>query len=258
MTSCHHAPMVPRAVDDAEDFATYRRTGDRQLRDVLVQRHLGLAHALAERYTGRGVDRADLHQVAAVGLVKAVDRFDPQHGTAFSTFAVPTVLGELRRLFRDHGWTIRVPRRLQELRQRADDVVGRLEQDLQRRPTLAEAAAELDEDPDSVLLALDGLRTCYRPAPLATDASVVDPDEPAARAVAHLLVWDLIERLPRRQQQIVVLRYWSDLTQAEIAERVGLSQMHVSRLLRQAITTMREDVGDPDVSDRDRTGRLTP
>lgn len=257
MTSRRHAPTCSLAAGDAEDFAAYRRTGDRDLRDDLVRRHLGLAHSLAERYTGRGIAGADLHQVAAMGLIKAVDRFDPQRGTAFSTFAVPTILGELRRHFRDHGWTIRVPRRLQELRQRADAAAGRLEQRLQRRPTLAETATELSEDPDSVLLALDGLRTCYRPSPLATDASIVDPDEPAARAVSHLLVRDLMVRLPRRQQQIVLLRYWSGLTQDEIAERIGLSQMHVSRLLRQAIASMRQAVDEADVSDRNRTGRLT-
>lgn len=256
MTSRHHGRRAAPTAAEDDDFAAYQRSGDRDLRDALVRRHLGLAHTLAERYTGRGVARADLHQVAAMGLIKAVDRFDAQRGTSFSSFAVPTILGELRRYFRDHGWMIRVPRRLQDLRQRSDAATARLEQRLQRRPTLAETAAELDEDPDSVLLALDGLRSCYRPDPLAAGASIEDPDEPATRAVALLLVRDLMAELPRRQQELLVLRYWHGLTQAEIADCVGISQMHVSRLLRTAMGSMRQTADEAEVSDRGPTGRL--
>ncbi len=246
--------------DDA--FAIYRRTGDRDLRDALVRRHLGLAESLAERYTGRGVARADLRQVAAMGLIKAVDRFDPARGVAFTSFAVPTILGELRRHFRDAGWTIRVPRRLQELRHHADVAAAQLEQRLQRRPTLAETAAELDEDPENVLLALDGLRTCYRPAPLdprtAQGAEAHHRDDPSAHAATAIVLRDLIAQLPRRQQQIVVLRYWGGLTQQEIADRVGISQMHVSRLLRSGLRHLRDTAQREGVSDGEQMGMLVP
>lgn len=213
----------------------------RRRRDALVHHHLGLARSLAERYVGRGIPRDDLHQVAVLGLVRAIDRFDPDRGVAFSSFAVPTILGEVRRHFRDHGWTVSVPRHLQELRQRADHAVSRLEQELGRRPTLAETARALDADPDDVLLALDGIRSCYRPSSLpagTADALADDDPDPMDRQDTSLVVQGLLEELPERVQRVVVLRYWSGLTQREIADRVGCSQMHVSRLLRRSLDHM--------------------
>lgn len=232
-------------------FRDYQRTGGRELRDQLVRRHMGLAEALAERYTHRGVPREDLRQVAMVGLLKAIDRFDPERGNAFSSFAVPTVLGELRRHFRDTGWTVRVPRRLQELRQEADTAVARLEQRLGRRPTLVETAVELDEEAETVLLALDGLRSCYRPASLDTDAvdAVAATPGPADRVDVALDIDRLLCDLPERDRRIVVLRFWGELTQQEIADHMGISQMHVSRLLRRSLQQMHDHhVGAAEVS----------
>ena len=228
----------PHDAPDHDAFRTYRRTRDRAVRDRLVQDHLGLAHAMAERYVDRGIARDDLRQVAALGLVKAVERFDPDRGVAFSSFAVPTILGELRRHFRDAGWMISVPRRLQELRQQVDRTVALFQQRHGRTPSLDEVAAHLHEDPEDVLLALEGLRSCYRPSSL--DQAPVDAPDDAE--VAHVddavLVQGLVDGLPPRQREIVVLRYWGDLTQQEIADQVGISQMHVSRLLRRSLSQM--------------------
>lgn len=259
-TSRHHDPSSSSTFAEDDAFVTYRRTGDRDLRDALVRRHLGLAESLAERYTSRGIARPDLQQVAAIGLIKAVDRFDPSRGVSFASFAVPTILGELRRHFRDAGWTIRVPRRLQDLRHRADAVAARLEQRLQRRPTLAEIAAELDEDPDNVLLARDGLRTCYRPGPLdpATAHTLEDREDPFVRATVTLVLRDLVRQLPHRQRQVVFLRFWGDMSQQEIADRIGISQMHVSRLLRQGLGQMREVADRHGVWNDGRSGMLVP
>ena len=233
------------SVDEA--FRAYRCDGDRRARDVLVQAHMGLAEALAERYTRRGVPRDDLRQVAMVGLLKAIDRFDPDRGTAFSSFAVPTVLGELRRHFRDAGWTVRVPRRLQELRLQADATVAHLEQRLGRRPTLTEAAAELDEPPETVLLALDGLRTCYQPTSLdaRTAEAVATTRGPADEVDVAVDVERLLDGLPDRERRIVVMRFWGELTQQEIAQRMGMSQMHVSRLLRRSLRQLQDPGSRP-------------
>lgn len=242
-------PREPEVDSAVAGFRALQAADDRRLRrDALVHRHLGLARSLAERYVGRGIPRDDLHQVAVLGLVRAIDRFDPDRGAAFSSFAVPTILGEVRRHFRDHGWTVSVPRHLQELRQRADRVVSRLEQELGRRPSLTETASSLDADPDDVLLALDGIRSCYRPASLEAGTADVlaghDPD-PMDRQDTSLVVRGLLEQLPERQQRVVVLRYWAGLTQREIADRVGCSQMHVSRLLRRSLDHMHAAVVSP-------------
>lgn len=235
------------SVDAACAFRQLRRTGDRRLRDRLVTDHLGLAEAMARRYRGRGVPHEDLVQVATVGLIRAVTRFDPDHGAAFSSFAVPTILGELRHHFRDHGWTVNVPRRLQELRQRADTAAATLAQRLGREPTADEVATELGEDRDDVLLALEGLRTAYAPATIDTGMAETLPESSrgAERIEDRVMVDELLARLPEREQRIVLLRFWGGLSQHQIADRVGCSQMHVSRLLRRSIAALQEVAGAP-------------
>ena len=233
--------------DEAMRFRELRRTGDRRLRDELVEDHLGLATAMARRYEGRGVPTDDLVQVATIGLLKAVLRYDPDRGPAFSSYAVPTILGELRHHFRDHGWTVSVPRRLQELRHHADAAAARLAQEHGREPTVTEVAEALDEDCDSVLLALDGLRTAYTPSTLDTGTAegLTAGAPPQDRADDRVLVQRLLASLPERQRRIVVLRYWGGLSQQQIADRVGCSQMHVSRLLRRSLGNLRELARDP-------------
>ena len=233
------------ADDETCLFRQLRRTGDRRLRDRLVADHLGLAEAMARRYAGRGIHDEDLVQVATIGLIKAITRFDPDHGAAFSSFAVPTILGELRHHFRDHGWAVNVPRRLQDLRRRADAASDALAQELGRAPTADEVAARLGEERDNVLLALEGLRTAYAPTTIDTGAaeSLPAPSHGPGRVEDRLLVDELLATLPEREQRIVVLRFWGDLSQQQIADRVGCSQMHVSRLLRRSLEAMQEAAG---------------
>ncbi len=233
--------------DEAARFRELRRTGDRRLRDQLVEDHLGLATAMARRYEGRGVPRDDLVQVATIGLLKAVLRYDPDRGPAFSSYAVPTILGELRHHFRDHGWTISVPRRLQELRHRADTTAAHLAQVHGREPTVDEVADHLGEDADSVLLALDGLRTAYAPGTLDTGAveGLTRGDPPQEHAEDRVVARRLLATLPERERRIVVLRYWGGLSQQQIADRVGCSQMHVSRLLRRSLASLQATAGEP-------------
>jgi RNA polymerase sigma-B factor len=237
----------------AEDARLKRRLrgGDLRAREALVLRYLPLARRLAWRYRYAGEPMDDLVQVASLGLVKAVDRWDPDRGYAFSTFAVPTIVGELRRHFRDIGWVVRPPRGLQELillvertRARADATQG-------REPTVAELAERLGHSPQTIREALragEG-RWAYAlegtggdedsPAPDALLAGQVDDGYEAAEARAT--IERLSEVLDDRAREILRLRYEDDLRQADIAERVGFSQMHVSRLIRSSIERLQLD-----------------
>lgn len=231
-----------------ELFAEYARTRDRALRDRLVEEHLPLARYLARRFVHRGEPLDDLVQVALLGLLKAVERFDPWRGLRFSTFATPTILGELKRHFRDRGWAVRVPRRVQELHVRLARVVGALSQELGRSPTTAEIAAAADATEEEVLEAMEagGL---YRLASLDAPAPEADGTERSERlgddddsfdAVEHRLELSaLLDVLPDRERTIVYLRFFRGLTQSEIAARVGISQMHVSRLLTRSLEQLR-------------------
>lgn len=233
---------TPDRHDATDDIVLYRRTGNRAARDRFVQRHIGLAHSMAQRYAGRGVPLEDLRQIAFVGLLRATERFDPARGVSFSSFAVPTILGELRRHFRDHCWTVSVPRRLKELRARVDETVVALEQRTGASASVEDVAAALGEDVDMVLFALDGLRSCYRPEPLDDTALRAVTEDVADHAEESVLVVDLLADLPDRERRIIFFRYWLDLTQQEIAERLGISQMHVSRLLRRSLSVMGQGV----------------
>jgi RNA polymerase sigma-B factor len=242
---------VTDAVGGSTDrFARYRVTGDRALRDELILEHLGLARALARRYSGRGESVDDLEQVATVGLLKAVERFEPDRGLAFSTFAVPTILGEIKRHFRDRAWATRVPRGLQELALRLNESVQVLTQQLKRSPSLDEIAADMEVDVERVLEAMEVNRS-YSASSL--DATPPDDDtsrrlervlaevDPGLAAVDHqLVVKSLLETLPDRDRRIVELRFFEGCTQSEIAEQIGISQMHVSRLLARSLESLRE------------------
>ncbi|MBK5287701.1 MAG: SigB/SigF/SigG family RNA polymerase sigma factor [Acidimicrobiia bacterium] len=238
----------------ADRFAEYRRTRDRNLRDELIVEHIGLARALARRYANRGESVEDLQQVAMVGLLKSVERFEPERRLAFSTFATPTITGEIKRHFRDRAWAIRVPRTLQELGQQVTRVTGELTLTLGRSPRVAEIADALGADVESVLEALEANRS-YSTESLDAEPgdgfgfgydSSLGTLEPGYEAVEHSsLVRDLLGRLPEREQIIVRLRFEEGLTQSQIAQRVGISQMHVSRLLAGALATMRA-VADQD------------
>jgi RNA polymerase sigma-B factor len=230
-------------------FYEYAQTRDRALRDELVTAHMGLAEYLARRFTNRGEPLDDLVQVAALGLLKAVDRFDPERGVEFSTYATHTIVGELKRHFRDKGWAVRAPRRMQELYLRLGKIVSTLSQELGRSPTIAELATEAQVSEEEVLEALEAGQA-YRfasldaPSPGDEDgegmgASLGQEDKELVEAEHRAALSPLIAQLPQREQTILHLRFFEGLTQSEIAGRLGISQMHVSRLLARSLAQLR-------------------
>ncbi len=231
-------------------FFEYRETKDRRLRDELISEHLGLAIALARRFAGRGEAVDDLEQIATLGLLKAVERFEPERGLAFSTFATPTISGEIKRHFRDKSWSVRVPRALQELGLRLTATVADLTNDLGRSPTVAEIAERLEVSPEAVLEAMEANRAfatqsldAQLPGDDRTLGDTLGGDEPGMAQIEHeIVVNDLLATLPEREQTILRLRFFEGLTQTEIANRVGISQMHVSRLLSRSLDTLRQGI----------------
>jgi RNA polymerase sigma-B factor len=232
-------------------FSTYRRTRDRRLRDELVEDHAPLAHFLAGRFSNRGESRDDLVQVALVGLFKAVERFDPGRGLQFSTFATPTIMGELKRHFRDRGWAVRVPRRVQELHLQLGRIVSALGQEEGRSPTPAEVAERAGVSEEAVLEAMEA-GSLYRLVSLDGSvtpdddggelASCLGDDDPEFERIEHRAeIAELLSALPERERRIVELRFFESMTQSEIADRVGVSQMHVSRLLSRSLERLRAE-----------------
>jgi RNA polymerase sigma-B factor len=246
--------MEAESAEVLEAFREYRRTGDQRLRNELVELHLDLARREAMRFAGRGEPVDDLLQVARLGMLKAVERYDPSIGVPFSAYARPTIAGELRRHFRDTTWSVHVPRGLKDLHAGLGRTTAALAASLGRQPTATELANELGASVDEVLEALE-LRSAYRPtsinAPIDADGSTTDPaaaDESDGidPAIDSMLVRDLLGHLDGRQRMIVYLRFFGQLSQSEIAERVGISQVHVSRLLRSSMTVLRGLLDDRD------------
>jgi RNA polymerase sigma-B factor len=239
-------------VSDRALFRACAERGDAAAREELVRRFMPLAAQLARRYSNNREPLDDLLQVASLGLVKAVDRYSLDRGTAFSSFAVPTILGELKRHFRDVGWAVHVPRALQELTLRVRGEVDELSRRLGRSPTPAEVARSLDEPVESVIEALESA-TAHHAVSLDAPLGNGDPDDRDSAWHERLGVEEdgydraewrgALERgiraLPERDRTILALRFDQELTQSEIAERIGVSQMHVSRLLRRALDRLR-------------------
>jgi RNA polymerase sigma-B factor len=229
-------------------FAEYRRSGDRSIRNALVEDHRWLARHCVRRFERSSEPNDDLMQVAMLALVEAVDRFDPAYGYAFSTFAVPTITGELRHHFRDRTWAVRVPRRLKDHHLLAKSGADELHHVLGRSPTIPELAAHCDLTVEETLEAIEA-GNAYRPAPLLIDEVDDEPDadriavdEPGyATSEAHMVYPGLLALLPgERERRIVELRYVHDKSQSRIATELGLSQVHVSRLLRSSLQLMRQ------------------
>jgi RNA polymerase sigma-B factor len=227
-------------------FDRWQRDGDRAARDALVARFLPLACKLARRYNVGHEPLDDLVQVASLGLVKAVDRFDRTRGNAFSSFAVPTILGELKRYFRDYGWAVHVPRGAQELAVRVEEARQRLSVKSGRAPTVPQLAEYLELSIGEVLEALETGRAHHATsldAPrddgegeTATLAETLGEDDPGMRqADARMTVGAAAGELTEREREVLAWRFAEDLTQTEIAERIGVSQMQVSRILRRSI-----------------------
>ncbi|MFF9911737.1 RNA polymerase sigma factor SigF [Streptomyces sp. NPDC013457] len=220
-----------------------------ELRNQLVRMHLPLVEHLARRFRNRGEPLDDLTQVATIGLIKSVDRFDPERGVEFSTYATPTVVGEIKRHFRDKGWAVRVPRRLQELRLSLTTATAELSQLHGRSPTVHELAERLGISEEEVL---EGLESANAYSTLSLDVPDTDDESPA---VADTLgaedealegveyresLKPLLEDLPPREKRILLLRFFGNMTQSQIAQEVGISQMHVSRLLARTLAQLRE------------------
>ena len=230
--------------DDLELFREFVATRQRSTRNQIVERHLGLAVHIAGRFGRSNIPNDDLRQVAMIGLVKAVDRFDPEFGVPFASFAGSTIEGELKRHFRDRDWMVRVPRSAQDLNRSVRRATDELSQDLGRSPTVDEVAAHLDVSRDEVLRGLAASAAHHVDA-LDSDggarsAGPLADNEPGYGHVEDTNVAEaLLVRLSERQQQIVRLRFYEQMTQAEIATALGMSQMHVSRILRQSFLQMR-------------------
>ncbi|WP_304437948.1 RNA polymerase sigma factor SigF [Marmoricola sp. Leaf446] len=221
-------------------------------RDDLVRLHLPLVEHCARRFLNRGEPFDDLMQVGTIGLIKAVDRFDDERGVEFSTYATPTILGEIKRHFRDKGWAIRVPRRLQELRMAIGRASADLSQELGRSATAAELAARLGVEVEEVL---EGLESANAYSTLSLDAGDDAEDSPGSmldtlgeddEGLAHVEIREsikpLIETLPARERRILLLRFFRGMTQSQIAAEIGVSQMHVSRLLSRTLDHLRTEM----------------
>jgi RNA polymerase sigma-B factor len=229
-------------------FRTYAQTRDPDLRERIILAYLGLADRLAERYRGnRSMPLEDLRQVARLGLVKAVDRYEPERANPFIPYAVATVIGEIKRHLRDASWRLRVPRGTKDLALRLCRAIDELPQQLGHSPTVAELAVYLNASEEEVLEAVEVAQTRSAPSldqPAGEDGDTVLGDFVTDNRFKEepedlLVLPELLRRLPQRERQIVLLRYVEELTQDEIAARMQMSQMHVSRLLRRAIERMR-------------------
>jgi RNA polymerase sigma-B factor len=248
-------PPQTRA-NDRRLLVRYRENRDQRTREELVERFMPLAHAVARRYRRSGEPLEDLVQVACVALVKAIDRFDPDRGTSFSTFAVPTIMGEIKRYFRDFGWAAHVPRGMQEEALEVDRAISHLQHELGRSPSVKEIAEHTGREQEEVLDAMEA-RAAHQYISL-DESAPGDEDGDGARVNRISSTeegYELIEysasiapawkELGEREQRLLHMRFFEELTQAEIAERIGVSQMQVSRLLRSTLERLRRTVETP-------------
>jgi RNA polymerase sigma-B factor len=233
-------------------FRELRATQDPALRDYLIQKHTGLVRHVAKDYTQGAESFEDLVSVGLVGLINAVDRFDPDFGTRFATFAVPTIKGEIRRHFRDRGWGMRVPRRIQELVHRIKQTADRLSQERGRSPTYEELASALNVSEEQIVEAVEAgsqydLLSTESLSGGDGDASTLTSEEREGKLDPELesigdreAIKTALAHLPPRERVIIVMRYYQDLSQTEIARRLGISQMHVSRLQHRALERLKQ------------------
>ena len=262
VTVSEEPPPQPRSEHSSPDRTQARELFERltvlpagdperaRIRATLVELHLPLVEYLARRFRNRGEWLDDLTQVATIGLIKSIDRFDLERGVEFSTYATPTIVGEIKRHFRDKGWAVRVPRRLQELKLSLTKAIGELAQREGRAPTVSELAAHLQMSEEEVL---EGLESANAYSTVSLDAP--DSGDEDAPAVADSLgmidealegveyresLKPLLERLPSREKKILLLRFFGNMTQSQIAAELGISQMHVSRLLARTLAQLRD------------------
>ena len=240
----------PDAGDDGEVRELFERLPDAGARERLVERFQPFAEYLARKFSGRGESLDDLEQVASIGLLNAIDRFDADRGVRFSTYAAATIVGELKRHFRDKGWAMRVPRRLQELAVRLNQTLPELTQQLGRSPTIPELSEELDVDPGEVVDAMDAVQA-YSTSSLEVPNGVeglspletIGAEDPSLELIqGWATVAPAVRDLPERERRVLYLRFIRGMTQSEIAAEIGVSQMHVSRILSQTLERLRAEV----------------
>lgn len=239
-----------------ELFRLYKEKGDEEARDQLIVSHLNLVRFLASKFKNRGEPLDDLVQVGTIGLIKAIDRFDPERGLEFTTYATPTILGEIKRHFRDKGWSIRVPRRLQELSAKVNQATEELTVELQRSPSVEEIAAKLGVSAEEILEAMES-SGAYTSVSLEAGGTSEDDEAPALidrlgsvdedldASDDRMVIDDAIRDFSPREQEIVRMRFIDGLTQVEIAKRLGVSQVQVSRLLRRTLRKIQDKI-DPE------------
>jgi RNA polymerase sigma-B factor len=235
----------------AELLRAYHEEGDLQARERLVEDNLGLVRAIASRYSGRGEELEDLVQVGSIGLIKAIDRFDVDRGVKLQTYAVPTIVGEIKRHFRDHGWAVHVPRQLKELSLKLSGLIESLSAQLGRSPSLQELAEASGADEEEIVEALDAAHAYSADSLSGIDedprqrsrlGSLAQPEEGYTAAEDRSVILHGLDALDDRERLIVRLRFVDGLTQSQIAQRIGISQMHVSRLIRRALVKMRQEI----------------
>jgi RNA polymerase sigma-B factor len=240
---------------ELERFTQLRDTGDPGLRAKLIEEHLWLARHAARRFAGRGEPSDDLIQVASLALVKAVDRFDVEQKVRFSTFAMPTIVGELRRHFRDRTWSMRVSRRLKDLHLELRAASENLTHTLGRPPSVDELAEALETTPEEVLEAMEAGAT-YRTASIEQHYAGAETDEVALPGAEdeelvatsqRVVIHEALQNLSQRDRRVLYLRYYLEMTQAEIAEQVGVSQVHVSRILRATLAKLGDELDPEDL-----------
>ncbi|MEX1141722.1 MAG: SigB/SigF/SigG family RNA polymerase sigma factor [Thermoleophilaceae bacterium] len=251
MTAEGRVDRTAQQNEDRELLRRYHESGDTAAREQLIARHLPLVRSLARRYAGRGEPLEDIEQVGAIGLIKAIDRFDVERQVSLATYATPNVVGEIKRHFRDKGWAIRVPRSLQELNARMSGAIDDLTAQIGRSPSVTEIAESLGTSTEEVLEALE-VGSAY--TALSLDASPghdedSDPmetigaeDDGFDRSEDRATLGPALAQLPDREREILRMRFEEGLPQTQIAERVGLSQMHVSRLIRRSLAAMRAEL----------------
>lgn len=239
-----------------ELFRRFKEEGDMDAREKLVMSHLNLVRFIANKFKNRGEPIDDLIQVGYLGLLKAIDRFDPSRGLEFTTFATPTIMGEIKRHFRDKGWSVRVPRRLQELSAKVNQASDTLTSQLQRSPTIAEIADYLDATVDEVLEAMES-SSAYSSVSLEAPSGADDDDTPSvidryatedsdlAFTDDRIIIEEALASFSPRERDVIEMRFLKGMTQIEIAEKLGISQVQVSRLLRRTLKKIQDKI-DPE------------
>ncbi|MEW8973864.1 MAG: SigB/SigF/SigG family RNA polymerase sigma factor [Tissierellaceae bacterium] len=234
-------------------FKKFKETQDKEIRDILIEQHLYIAEILSKKYSNRGIDYDDIYQVACIGLIYAVDRYDVEKGFEFSSFATPTIIGEIKKHFRDKGWTIRVPRRIQELSKKINNSKIHLSQTLQRSPTVADIAQYLDSTEEEILEAMEASKV-YTPQSLdiTFDSSNDEKDINLADLIGEEdyyfskvensdFILKTMESLNKIEKEILIDRYFNKKTQVSIANKLDISQMTVSRIEKKVIKKLRRE-----------------